>query len=204
MSPAAVDKQRELAGNSIVGKQGPGQRLPRLSFFLDGAHTAESMATCAHWFADASQPPAAGTSAAGVGAAGRPDTQLQQGLVTQRILLFNCMQVHRGLHTAVAAHRCAVAWCQQGPIPHLFNLSARCSLACAGARPSEPASAPGASADRAPGQHPPCPLCAPRFYLHEAWLQRRASQPDLATLTALSVGVHDHHSCRQQRHHCTL
>lgn len=92
MSPAAVDKQRELAGNSIVGKQGPGQRLPRLSFFLDGAHTAESMATCAHWFADASQPPAAGTSAAGVGAAGRPDTQLQQGLVTQRILLFNCMQ----------------------------------------------------------------------------------------------------------------
>ncbi|EFN52135.1 hypothetical protein CHLNCDRAFT_7888, partial [Chlorella variabilis] len=79
-------------GHIVHDVQGPGQRLPRLSFFLDGAHTAESMATCAHWFADASQPPAAGTSAAGVGAAGRPDTQLQQGLVTQRILLFNCMQ----------------------------------------------------------------------------------------------------------------
>ena len=59
---------------------------PRLSFYLDGAHTEESMATCAAWFAGA------------VGAAGpRPDrgqagaAAVAAGGDVQRVLLFNCM-----------------------------------------------------------------------------------------------------------------
>jgi folylpolyglutamate synthase len=78
------------------------QPLPRLSFYLDGAHTAESMVTCAHWFADATggqpaAPGAAGAAATGAAAAAAVQQQLQQqqpaGLVTQRVLLFNCMPV---------------------------------------------------------------------------------------------------------------
>jgi folylpolyglutamate synthase len=46
-----------------------------LTFYLDGAHTQESMATCAQWFADAVN--------ASAHVRGTP----------QRILLFNCMQV---------------------------------------------------------------------------------------------------------------
>lgn len=55
--------------------------LPRLSFYLDGAHTAESMASCAQWFSEAAG------QAAGVAASGR--------LITKRVLLFNCMQASR-------------------------------------------------------------------------------------------------------------
>jgi folylpolyglutamate synthase len=75
------------------------QAPSRLCFYLDGAHTEESMATCAAWFAEAvaadppahalpaghtraAEPPAGGTGALG---------GLQQE--TQRLLLFNCMQV---------------------------------------------------------------------------------------------------------------
>lgn len=43
----------------------------RLSFYLDGAHTAESMVTCAHWFADSAK---------------------ESAPAIQRILLFNCLQ----------------------------------------------------------------------------------------------------------------
>ena len=52
----------------------------RLSLYLDGAHTEESMATCAAWFADA---------------VGRAGQQRSNGTAweTQRVLLFNCMQV---------------------------------------------------------------------------------------------------------------
>lgn len=45
------------------------------TFFLDGAHTPESMATCAEWFFEASH------------------TQQDPGLLPHRILLFNCMKV---------------------------------------------------------------------------------------------------------------
>lgn len=62
--------------NGAVGVKSPS----RLSFFLDGAHTEESMATCATWFADSVGTPAAATNGAAV--------------ETQRVLLFNCMQVH--------------------------------------------------------------------------------------------------------------
>ena len=48
---------------------------PRLTFFLDGAHTAESMATCGRWFADA--------------VAEVPE---KPGIETHSVLVFNCMQ----------------------------------------------------------------------------------------------------------------
>ena len=49
---------------------------PRVSYYLDGAHTPESMATCAHWFASACQP-------------------AQPSGAVERVLIFNCMQVTR-------------------------------------------------------------------------------------------------------------
>ena len=52
------------------------------TFFLDGAHTPESMATCAEWFAEASQLQQQSTEA-----------DRQTGTAPQRILLFNCMKV---------------------------------------------------------------------------------------------------------------
>jgi len=56
-----------------------------LTFFLDGAHTAESMVPCATWFADA--------SAAEAEQAGATDVSTT---TTHRVLLFNCMEVgHR-------------------------------------------------------------------------------------------------------------
>lgn len=53
---------------------------PSLTFFLDGAHTPESMKVCADWFAAASQ--RAATSAA-------PSSSAPHE--TERVLLFNCM-----------------------------------------------------------------------------------------------------------------
>ena len=52
------------------------------TFFLDGAHTPESMATCAEWFAEASQLQQESSRPAG-----QPLTP------PHRILLFNCMKV---------------------------------------------------------------------------------------------------------------
>lgn len=52
------------------------------TFFLDGAHTPESMATCAEWFCEASQTQLEFGLPAG-----------QQALAPHRILLFNCMKV---------------------------------------------------------------------------------------------------------------
>ena len=49
------------------------------TFFLDGAHTPESMATCAEWFFEASHT--------------QLDTAEQAELAPHRILLFNCMKV---------------------------------------------------------------------------------------------------------------
>lgn len=50
---------------------------PRLTFFLDGAHTAESIATCADWYT----------------AAARAATPEGAEDTTYRVLLFNCMPV---------------------------------------------------------------------------------------------------------------
>ena len=52
------------------------------TFFLDGAHTPESMATCAEWFAEASQLQQESSRPAG-----------QPLAPPHRILLFNCMKV---------------------------------------------------------------------------------------------------------------
>lgn len=51
------------------------------TFFLDGAHTPESMATCAEWFAEASQLQQESSRPAG-----------QPPMPPHRILLFNCMK----------------------------------------------------------------------------------------------------------------
>ncbi len=56
------------------------------TFFLDGAHTPESMATCAEWFAEASQLQQESSLPAG-----------QPLIPPHRILLFNCMKVHPAL-----------------------------------------------------------------------------------------------------------
>ena len=66
-----------------------GEEDVRLTFYLDGAHTEESMATCGTWFADTTVTAgsAAGQSSDSASVKGNADTE------TQRILLFNCMQV---------------------------------------------------------------------------------------------------------------
>lgn len=60
---------------------------PGTTFFLDGAHTPESMATCAEWFAEASQLQQHSAEAGG-----------QARVPPQRILLFNCMKVRQKQH----------------------------------------------------------------------------------------------------------
>jgi folylpolyglutamate synthase len=52
-------------------------QLSRLTFFLDGAHTAESMATCGRWFADAIE---------------TAKNASKEEDATHRVLVFNCMQ----------------------------------------------------------------------------------------------------------------
>ncbi len=65
-----------------------GEEDVRLTFYLDGAHTEESMATCGTWFADTAGS-AAGQFSDCTSVKGDAGTE------TQRILLFNCMQVWR-------------------------------------------------------------------------------------------------------------
>lgn len=54
------------------------ERCSNLTFHLDGAHTGESAATCAEWFAGAAQ---AGEAA--------------QAVPSERVLVFNCMKARR-------------------------------------------------------------------------------------------------------------
>lgn len=84
---ATAGKEDSLA---LVNGSPCQQQLPRLSFYLDGAHTPESMLTCGQWFADA-----VGTSSSisdGDGSSVTDGSAPNDGLVTQRVLLFNCMQ----------------------------------------------------------------------------------------------------------------
>ncbi|GAB4823124.1 hypothetical protein N2152v2_010170 [Parachlorella kessleri] len=86
------------------GKTTRQHHLPRLSFYLDGAHTAESMATCAHWFADevgreaeeegasTGEEGSAAAGALGVAPGATVGSPALGGVVVQRVLLFNCMQ----------------------------------------------------------------------------------------------------------------
>lgn len=71
--------------------KGKGREEPaRLTFYLDGAHTEESMATCATWFADT-------VGSAGSAAAQPEGTSDSSPLEIQRVILFNCMQVRSSL-----------------------------------------------------------------------------------------------------------
>jgi folylpolyglutamate synthase len=72
-----------------------------LTFFLDGAHTSESMVTCAEWFAAAAGAEAiaaaAGSTSGEVnGQAGQQEQQMLRGKMQQqklvRVLVFNCMK----------------------------------------------------------------------------------------------------------------
>lgn len=75
--------------------------ISSLTFYLDGAHTPESMITCADWFSEVVQPPS------GADSSDTSNTSVQQVETTahntpeplsttnvdcQRVLLFNCMK----------------------------------------------------------------------------------------------------------------
>ena len=75
------------------GAEGPA----RLTFYLDGAHTEESMATCATWFADIVKPLESQDSQSRQGAHSNTSS-----LEIQRVLLFNCMQVQYYLSWCLA------------------------------------------------------------------------------------------------------
>ena len=79
------------AGN----KEGPvSAAVSRLSFFIDGAHTPESMASCGQWFSEASTAAAqtvADASTTNEGASTKDPGSHQSDL--QRVLLFHCMKV---------------------------------------------------------------------------------------------------------------
>ena len=77
------------------GAEGPA----RLTFYLDGAHTEESMATCATWFADTVQPLESQASQSTQSAHSNISS-----LETQRVLLFNCMQVRCHLSCCLALY----------------------------------------------------------------------------------------------------
>ena len=73
----------------IADNEACGPAVPKLTFYLDGAHTPESMATCASWFADEVLPAAASR--------GPPSSATEQPAFEQpeRVLLFNCMHVRQ-------------------------------------------------------------------------------------------------------------
>jgi folylpolyglutamate synthase len=81
----------------------------RLTYFLDGAHTPESMVTCGTWFA---QVTSAALAAAAAAANAQHLQQQQQQVV--RILIFNCMKERDPavllphLHTELQQHNAAV------------------------------------------------------------------------------------------------
>lgn len=65
-----------------------GESCSNLTFHLDGAHTGESAATCAEWFAGAAQADEAAQSAP-----------------SERVLVFNCMKVRYLLLAPFRAQR---------------------------------------------------------------------------------------------------
>lgn len=82
-----VEIRTDHKAESPFANRKEGEEPVRLTFYLDGAHTEESMATCATWFADT----VSGAEQAGQGASA-PDGSAPE---TQRVLLFNCMQVRQ-------------------------------------------------------------------------------------------------------------
>lgn len=89
-----LDAEPVSGGQGSVSNGSPAADPPRVSYYLDGAHTPESMATCAHWFASACQP-------------------AQPSGAVQRVLIFNCMQVSRSSQTCcLTGVLCGSALCQ--------------------------------------------------------------------------------------------
>lgn len=72
----------QVIHESVAAEDGRGST--EVSYFLDGAHTAESMLTCARWFTDAANEQAADFESS---------TGTKGELGTQRVLVFNCTQV---------------------------------------------------------------------------------------------------------------
>lgn len=90
----------------------PAQPASRLSFFIDGAHTPESMASCGQWFAEAATsadqaPPQPQSN----GHAPAQDTGGSHAPELQRILLFHCMKV-----SPHAAETLVLSWKQGSSI----------------------------------------------------------------------------------------
>jgi folylpolyglutamate synthase len=98
MPQVVPDPKFQQQGNSSSSSS-------RLTFFLDGAHTPESMVTCGTWFAQVT------SAALAAAAATKPQQQQQQVL---RILVFNCMKERDPavllphLHTELQQHNAAV------------------------------------------------------------------------------------------------
>jgi len=72
-----------------------GGATSRLTFYLDGAHTPESMVTCAAWFAEASSSAAAALRASasgGGGGGGGGSAAAAAARPPVNVLLFNCMK----------------------------------------------------------------------------------------------------------------
>ncbi len=183
---AAAGQPEGAAAAAALEQQQEGQHVqpqPRLSFFLDGAHTAESMETCAHWFADAiDQQPAAAAAPATAGSTAQQQQQQQpipsaqhQGsadLVTQRVLLFNCMQVRAllccwfmpGLRLCCMLCMLCYTTCSAASLLTVCHVDAACCkltayqllivalLKTAGARPPEAAGPAGSHASGAAGE----------------------------------------------------
>jgi folylpolyglutamate synthase len=92
---------REVAANGPMpngSSSSSGSSSSRLVFYLDGAHTPESMVTCGDWFATAAAASAEAAGAGGVGVpAGSSSPQQQQAMNggaagRRRVLVFNCMK----------------------------------------------------------------------------------------------------------------
>lgn len=99
----AADQPIELTGDGA--SRSDVKTMPRLTFYLDGAHTPESMATCAHWFADAV---AADTSSLAA-SPGERGSQLAEEPPAQRLVLFNCMQARSTSRTQSTARQASLA-----------------------------------------------------------------------------------------------
>lgn len=81
-----LDAEPATGGEAASSDSSQAADPPRVSYYLDGAHTPESMATCAHWFASACQP-------------------AQPSSTVHRVLIFNCMQVTRsGQRAGIACY----------------------------------------------------------------------------------------------------
>ena len=102
-----------------------GAEQSRLTFFLDGAHTPESMVACGDWFADcvnADTISRKGNPMASSQAETQDDLNRRAAENTQRFLIFNCMQVVLSIycrllfvHQAATVVQCFLVTSGAGP-----------------------------------------------------------------------------------------